>query len=60
VYFDEWEETPVYRREKLAPGDVVDGPAVIEEFGSTLPLHPGFTARLEPHGDLVVTAGAGR
>jgi N-methylhydantoinase A len=56
VHFDGWEETPVYRREKLAPGDVVDGPAVIEEFGSTLPLHPGFTARADAHGDLVVTA----
>ncbi|MFF0526005.1 hydantoinase/oxoprolinase family protein [Actinomadura nitritigenes] len=56
VYFDAWEETPVYRREKLASGDVVEGPAVIEEYGSTLPLHPGFTARLDSHGDLVVTA----
>ncbi|MFI0484567.1 hydantoinase/oxoprolinase family protein [Actinomadura sp. 9N215] len=55
VYFDAWEETAVYRREKLAPGDAVAGPAVIEEFGSTLPLHPGFTARLDGHGNLVVT-----
>ncbi|QKG26593.1 hydantoinase/oxoprolinase family protein [Actinomadura verrucosospora] len=56
VHFGDWAETPVYRREKLAPGDAVDGPAVIEEFGSTLPLHPGFTARPDPHGNLVVTA----
>ncbi|MFB4299065.1 hydantoinase/oxoprolinase family protein [Actinomadura sp. NTSP31] len=55
VRFDDWVETAVYRREKLAPGDVVAGPAVIEEFGSTLPLHPGFTARLDGHGNLVVT-----
>ncbi|WP_344282642.1 hydantoinase/oxoprolinase family protein [Actinomadura napierensis] len=55
VRFDDWVETAVYRREKLAPGDVVAGPAVIEEFGSTLPLHPGFTARLDAHGNLVVT-----
>ncbi|MFA1542154.1 hydantoinase/oxoprolinase family protein [Actinomadura monticuli] len=55
VYFDAWAETPVYRREKLAPGDAVEGPAVIEEFGSTLPLHPGFTARLDGFGNLVVT-----
>ncbi|NKZ08237.1 hydantoinase/oxoprolinase family protein [Actinomadura latina] len=55
VYFDGWAETPVYRREKLAPGDAVEGPAVIEEFGSTLPLHPGFTARLDGFGNLVVT-----
>ncbi|TYB44625.1 hydantoinase/oxoprolinase family protein [Actinomadura chibensis] len=55
VYFDDWTDTPVYRREKLAPGDAVTGPAVIEEFGSTLPLHPGFTAELDGHGNLVVT-----
>ncbi|WP_067803302.1 hydantoinase/oxoprolinase family protein [Actinomadura formosensis] len=55
VYFDAWAETPVYRREKLAPGDAIEGPAVIEEFGSTLPLHPGFTAALDPYGNLVVT-----
>ena len=30
--------------------------AVVEEFGSTLPLHPGFTARVDGHGNLVVTA----
>ncbi|MEO3823577.1 hydantoinase/oxoprolinase family protein [Actinomadura sp. B10D3] len=55
VHFDAWEETPVYRREKLAPGDTIEGPAVIEEFGSTLPLHPGFTASLDGYGNLVVT-----
>ncbi|SNS19461.1 N-methylhydantoinase A [Actinomadura meyerae] len=55
VYFDAWEETAIYRRESLAPGDVIEGPAVIEEFGSTLPLHPGFTARLDGYGNLVVT-----
>lgn len=55
VYFDAWEEAAVYRREDLAPGDAVRGPAVVEEFGSTLPLHPGFTATLDGHGNLVVT-----
>ncbi len=56
VHFEEWAEVPVYARERLEPGDVLEGPAVIEEFGSTLPLHPGFTARMDTHGNLVVTA----
>ncbi|GAA0556819.1 hydantoinase/oxoprolinase family protein [Actinomadura livida] len=60
VFFDDWEKTPVYRREGLAPGDVIEGPAVIEEFGSTVPLHPGFTAELDPRGNLVITASGGR
>ncbi|TDC90616.1 hydantoinase/oxoprolinase family protein [Actinomadura sp. 7K507] len=55
VHYDTWGDTAVYRREKLTPGDTVQGPAVIEEFGSTLPLHPGFTARLDGYGNLVVT-----
>jgi N-methylhydantoinase A len=52
VYFDGWVETPVYRREALA-GEIA-GPAVLQEFGSTLPLHPGFTARVDELGNLVV------
>jgi N-methylhydantoinase A len=63
VYFGEdhdapapgWGECPVYRRADLYRGDEVDGPAVIEEYGSTLPLHPGFRARMDAHGNLVVT-----
>ena len=33
VYFAEWVETPVYWRPDLGAGDVVVGPAVVEEFG---------------------------
>ncbi len=42
-------------RPDLAPGATVDGPAIIEEFGSTVPLHPGFTARVDDHLNLIVT-----
>ena len=48
-------ETAVYWRPDLAPGDQVDGPAIVEEFGSTVPLHPGFCGRVDPFGNLVVT-----
>ena len=47
--------TDVYWRPDLQPGDAVHGPAVVEEFGSTVPLHPGFVAVVDPHLDLVVT-----
>ncbi len=55
VYFDGWTETPVYDRARLGAGDVVDGPAVLEEFSSTVPLHPGFTARVDRFGNLLIT-----
>ena len=35
-------------------GDVLDGPAVVEEFGSTVPLHPGFRATVDRFGNLLV------
>jgi N-methylhydantoinase A len=55
VFFDDWVDTPTYDRTKLAPGDVVAGPAVIEEFGSTVPVHPGFAAEVDRFGNLLLT-----
>jgi N-methylhydantoinase A len=49
-----WHEAPVYRRERLRAGDAITGPAVIQEFGSTLPIHPGFAARVDELGNVVV------
>jgi len=51
---DRWHEAPVYRRERLRAGDALTGPAVIQEFGSTLPIHPGFAARVDELGNVVV------
>ena len=52
---DGYVDTAVLWRPDLAPGTVVDGPAIIEEFGSTVPLHPGFTARVDEYLNLIVT-----
>ena len=56
VYFDEeFVDTPIHARSALASGDVVVGPAIIEEYGSTVPLHPGFEATVDGYGNLVIT-----
>ena len=47
--------TPVHWRPDLRAGDTFSGPAVVEEFGSTVPVHPGFVVRVDPIGNLVVT-----
>ena len=60
VFFDDWVDTPTYDRTRLAPGDVVAGPAIIEEFGSTVPVHPGFAATVDPHGNLLLTRESDR
>ncbi len=54
VYFEDWVDTPVYDRALLGAGDEIHGPAVLEEFSSTVPLHPGFTARVDDYGNLVI------
>ncbi|MGH3364547.1 MAG: hydantoinase/oxoprolinase family protein [Nocardioidaceae bacterium] len=58
VYFEEWVDTPLYDRARLGAGDVVEGPAIFEEFSSTVPLHPGFTAAVDTFGNLVITRSA--
>jgi N-methylhydantoinase A len=58
VFFDDWVDTPTHDRLRLAPGDVVPGPAIIEEFGSTVPVHPGFAATVDAYGNLLLTREA--
>ncbi len=50
--------TDVYWRPDLRAGDTFAGPAIVEEFGSTVPVHPGFTVRVDAFGNLVVTKEA--
>jgi N-methylhydantoinase A len=55
VYFDtEFVETPVYARLNLQPGDCVDGPAIVEEFGSTTVVFPGLHARVDDYANLLL------
>jgi N-methylhydantoinase A len=49
----------IYWRPGLAPGDILTGPAVIEEYGATVPLHPGFTAAMDRLGNLRLTREGG-
>jgi N-methylhydantoinase A len=47
-------ETPVYDRAALAPGQGIEGPAVIEEFGSTTVVFPGQALTVDPYGIMIV------
>jgi N-methylhydantoinase A len=48
-------DTPVVQRNGLVPGQVVTGPVIVEEFGSTVPVHPGFEVRVDEYLNLIVT-----
>jgi N-methylhydantoinase A len=50
-----WVGTDIYWRPDLAAGQRVSGPAVIEDFGSTVPLHPGFHAEVDRVGNLIIS-----
>jgi N-methylhydantoinase A len=55
VHFDgAWHDTPIVDRAALGAGDTVAGPAVIEEYGSTVPVPPGLQATVDGLGALVV------
>jgi N-methylhydantoinase A len=45
---------PVFRRDRLRPGDRVPGPAVITEYSATTFLPPGFAARVDEYGNLLI------
>jgi N-methylhydantoinase A len=58
AYFPEaggFVETAVYERSRLAVGETLGGPAVIEDEGSTLVIGPRATALMAATGNIVVT-----
>ncbi|MBI4083419.1 MAG: hydantoinase/oxoprolinase family protein [Candidatus Lambdaproteobacteria bacterium] len=50
-------ETPVYERTALRAGQVVAGPAIVDQLDATTVVFPGHRARVEEFGDLVVQLG---
>ncbi|MBI1200900.1 MAG: hydantoinase/oxoprolinase family protein [Rhodopseudomonas sp.] len=61
VYFgDRFVDTPIYDRPTLPPGFTLQGPAVIEEFGSTTVVFPGQHLEVDPYGILIVRAAGGK
>jgi len=55
VYFGaQFWDTPVFDRASLPPAGRVNGPAVVEEFGSTTVVFPGQYLEVDPRGILVI------
>jgi N-methylhydantoinase A len=45
---------PVHRREHLAPGQVLRGPAIVEQPDTTVVVPPGHVAHVDTHGNLIL------
>ncbi len=54
VFEDGVEETPVYNRDSLGAGDVVKGPAIVEEYDSTTLVPSGWRLEVHDTGSLVL------
>jgi N-methylhydantoinase A len=48
-------DTPIFRRDGLSAGEDLAGPAIIEEDGATTVVPPGFAARLDHYGIMILT-----
>jgi N-methylhydantoinase A len=50
-------DCPVYDREKLKPGDKIDGPCLVSEYASTTVIHPGDKLAVANTGELIISVG---
>lgn len=48
-------ESMVYNREYLRPGNKIMGPALIEEYASTTPIPPNYTAEIDMFMNIVIS-----
>ena len=62
VYFRSggWADTPVFHRERLLAGNLISGPALIEEHASTTVVQPGDELRVDELGNLQINIGSDR
>jgi N-methylhydantoinase A len=57
VYFEQvgsFVETPCYARDRLAPGMVFEGPAIVDQDDATTVVFPTFRARVDAIGNLIL------
>lgn len=58
VYFSETEgfvECSTYDRYRFTWGNVIKGPAIVEDKDATTVIHPGYQAEVGRYGNLVLT-----
>jgi N-methylhydantoinase A len=46
---------PIYDRELLSPGHMIDGPAIIEQMDSTTVIHPKHRVQVDEYRNLIIS-----
>ena len=62
VFFEQdsdYIETSIYRRERLKAGNVINGPAVIEQYDATTVVYPDWMASVDRFGNIVLSMKKG-
>ncbi|MFQ6618080.1 MAG: hydantoinase/oxoprolinase family protein [Fidelibacterota bacterium] len=55
IYFSEgFYMSPIYNREHLGPGDLIYGPALINEYSATTLLPPDYKCSIDRFGNLII------
>lgn len=54
AYFDRWLDCPIYDRGRLLCGNLLHGPAIVEQMDSTIVVHPGQKAVVDRFGNLII------
>lgn len=60
IYFEEignYVDTPIYARENLPPGTELEGPTVVVQLDTTIIIHPGQSATVDDHANLLIATG---
>ena len=55
IWWQGLKKTPVYDGEKLAAGNMIRGPAIVETADTTVVVHPGTTLRVDALDNFEIT-----
>ncbi len=54
-----WQSASIHARDRLRPGDRIEGPAVVQQVDATTVVEPGAVAVVDQIGNLRITVGRG-
>ena len=52
--YRQYKDTAIYERSKLKAGNIIIGPAIIEQMDTTTVIPPGQRASIEKHGNIII------